>query len=319
MTKRIKKTVAIVPVDNYIVDMSAAATFEPPAIKSDFEHYVAGTEPTPVPLAELPEFTAAEINAVLRSIDPESEVAATAGVLDHATQFRSWTSEAKAQDDIVQQAIDKLDEEEAPADLDVLIEAVEKTQANVFVTKIAASLDERADFETTKNADNLNIQRSIAKARKMLVTLRAAKMLIAVNCDTTFLNRSVHDGSRYNVYAYGKLGDIVYGVTGGQIANAINIAVMKSLFAFNKAGATFDLECAKGAASKQYSLKIAASLRKLLICHTVSTSTAPTQASSTMQALVTLGVVKSNGSGKNPVYAVLDTPLTRKLQAALAA
>jgi ABC-type microcin C transport system duplicated ATPase subunit YejF len=55
-----------------------------------------------------------------------------------------------------------------------------------------------------------------------------------------------------------------------------------------------------------------------LVRHTVSASTAPTQASSTMQALETLGVVKRSGSGKNPVFEVVDGPLTRKIEELLA-
>lgn len=59
---------------------------------------------------------------------------------------------------------------------------------------------------------------------------------------------------------------------------------------------------------------VMARVRQHVISHIVSTSTAPTQASSTMQALVTLGVCKTNGAGKNPTHAALDAPVARKLE-----
>ena len=90
-----------------------------------------------------------------------------------------------------------------------------------------------------------------------------------------------------------------------------------------KAGLAFDLEAAKGACSRDYVRKnpdrIASALKRLLISHTVAAGTAPTQASSTRQALATLGVVRTNGAGKNPSYTLIDGPLTRKLQEKLAA
>jgi hypothetical protein len=194
---------------------------------------------------------------------------------------------------------------------------------NATVVAIADEVDQRSRDETVRaiseGKDDKNIQGTIKKIRAQLVTKRAAKLMCAIRVEPNFINRVVHTGSAYNVYALGKLSDVVFGVTDGQVANAINIACMKSLFAFSKLGIAFTMECAKGAASKQYAWKIDAAVRKHLISHTVSTSTAPTQASSTMQALVTLGVVSTNGAGKNPTYTLLDTPIAHKLEAMLAA
>jgi len=101
------------------------------------------------------------------------------------------------------------------------------------------------------------------------------------------------------------------------ISLAINIAVMKSMFKFRAAGLSFTGEMAKCCASDK--IRIAASLSKELVRYTVSASTAPTQASSTMQALQTLGVVINKGSPKLPVYELTDTPATTRLQSLLAA
>jgi hypothetical protein len=194
--------------------------------------------------------------------------------------------------------------------------AEEDIEAKVWATKRA--VDERETFERRKDPDNTNIQRTLKKVRSALVTMRAAKVLLATNVDPGhLLNRSVHDGSCYNVYALGKVADLVVALTGGEMANAINIACMRSLFRFRAAGVPFTMEAAKGACSKQY--RVDEAIRSHLVRHTVSPSTAPTQASSTMQALVTLGVVTTSGSGRNPTYTLTDTPLVRALEEVLKA
>jgi hypothetical protein len=61
------------------------------------------------------------------------------------------------------------------------------------------------------------------------------------------------------------------------------------------------------------------SLRSALHRHTVSASTAPTQASSTMQALETLGLVKREGSVRNPTFTLTDHPAVAHLEARMMA
>jgi hypothetical protein len=88
--------------------------------------------------------------------------------------------------------------------------------------------------------------------------------------------------------------------------------------AFDRAGVTFNLKCAKGAANKQYASQLDAKVRQHAISHTVSTDTASTRSSSTVQPFVTLGVCRTNGAGKNPIYIMLDTPIVRKLEKMMA-
>jgi len=286
---------------------------------------------TPPPAEPTPEDLAAyeEMQAVLASIDPAMESAVTAGGVDHVSQVSSWTPETEAAEIQLDAVLAELDKAEkipeaalaasaetfnAPLTLAQLLATVPDDLVNHAVVSIANAVDERSAFEIESDPDNLNIHRTLKKVRAQLVTKRAARLLSAIHVEPEFLNRTVHNGSRYNVYALGKLADIVYGVTDGVVANAINVACCKSLFAFKRAGITFTMECAKASASKSYARGIDAAIRKHLISHTVAPSTAPTQASSTMQALHTLGVVRSNGAGKNPTYTVLDTPLSRKIK-----
>jgi hypothetical protein len=199
-----------------------------------------------------------------------------------------------------------------------LRKSFDKEQVEDVVFATASECDERAFFEEAKNADNTNIQRTLKKVRSQLVTMRAAEVLLATSVEPTFINRTLHDGARYNVYALGKLADLVFGVTDGVIANAINIACMKSLFRFRAAGIPFTGEHAKMAASDKIRVADKA-VRDALVRHTVSASTAPTQASSTMQALETLGVVRREGSSRNPTFTLTGAPIVQKLEEMLKA
>ena len=289
--------------------------------------------------------------ALAAIIDASAENATGAPIIDHETQTGSWTPShdlsgapiveqpsdedlaayAAMQADEVQEleavvsqieavedqaAGEVLDEpattDAAPETFEDLVATFDDERVEDTVFAIKHAVDDREAFEREKNEENANIQRTLKKVRSALVTKRAARVLLATQTAPHFINRSIHQGNRYNVYALGKYADLVYGLTGGAISNAINIACMKSLFRFRAAGLQFTGEMARAAASNK--IRVDAAVRAHLVRHTVSESTAPTQASSTMQALATLGVVRVTGSTRNPVYEVVDGPVTRKLE-----
>ncbi|WP_372708705.1 hypothetical protein, partial [Klebsiella pneumoniae] len=139
-----------------------------------------------------------------------------------------------------------------------------------------------------------------------------SRVMLAAQVDPSFINRTLHDGSCYNVYAIDKVADAVKGLADGVVSNAINRACMVSLFNMRKAGLPFTGEVAKACASDKHPIDLA--IRKHLVRHTVSASTAPTQASSTMQALETLGIVKREGSSRNPTFTLTDAPIVQRLE-----
>ncbi len=196
---------------------------------------------------------------------------------------------------------------------DEILDAISADDALLMAVEVGKAIDERMDFEKAKGNDN--IQKALAKSRKQLANSTAARVLIVCSVDPQMINRSVHEGVRYNVYALGKLADAIHGLNSGSVNNAINVACMKSLFRFNAAGKDFTGEMAKAAASDK--IKVDTGLRGMLVRHTVSASTASTQASSTMQALTTLGIVSRSGSHKNPTFNLTHTAVVAKLQSVL--
>jgi hypothetical protein len=195
---------------------------------------------------------------------------------------------------------------------------IDGAQVDVMVTNVAKAIDDRAAFEKEKHGGESNIQKTLDGARKALVTKAAAHVMLACNVDPNFMTRSIHQGQGYNVYAVQKVADIVRGLTdGNSVSNKINLAVMRTLFRFRASGDVFTSEIAKCCASDK--VKPKAKLTAALVSHTVSASTASTQASSTMQALQTLGIVSASGASRSPVYTLTDHPAVAELEKRLAA
>ena len=199
------------------------------------------------------------------------------------------------------------------ASFDDVLASISQEERIAATVAMANAVDERAAFEAA--GGNENIQKSLKAARIAFTMPDAGAVLLACGVDEAFVNRSVHDGKRYNVYALGKLADAVNGLAKGAVTNRINNAIMRSLFAARKANIPFTGEMAKAAASDKIRLADK-KIEAILVRHTVSTVTAATQASSTMQALETLGLVARSGH-KNPVYTLTNSPAVARLEQVL--
>jgi hypothetical protein len=188
------------------------------------------------------------------------------------------------------------------------VTAEQITEARATVEK---AFEARAEFQRTKDPANEKIQDVLKASKKALSSDPALKTMIACGVDLAFVNKSSVEGSSYNVYAIQKVVDLVAALDTGIVKNAVNNAVTRSLFAFKSAGEKFTGEMARAAVSDK--LRVQGQIAKLLIRHTVSPATAPTQMSSTMSALATLGIVENKGTRREPVYEVADTPQAKRL------
>lgn len=237
-----------------------------------------------------------------------------------AVEAQDTALEAAAEDgpSIEDEASEDTGEDEDVVDdrpLEEIVDAVADEAIDAKLDQIEDAFDARASFERTKNAGNESIQASLKKSRSALQRGAVAALFAAINVDPDFICGSRNTGSAYNVYAIDKIADLVAGLNGGYVRNAINLAVCKSLFRFRAAGEVFTGEMARAAASDK--LRVQGKIKDHLVRHTVSASTAPTQASSTMSALQTLGIVVNKGSMKSPIYELTDAPQTLALQAAV--
>ncbi len=198
-----------------------------------------------------------------------------------------------------------------------LVQNVAEVDRNLMLARIAAEFDVRAGYELGVNPENTNIQDTLRKQNRKMALPGIAGMMLATNVDPALINRSIAEGKRFNVYAIDKLNDLLHGLNSGHFKNEINIAVMRSLFKFRKAGVSFTGVAAAAAASDK--VQVDAQMKALLVRHTVSASTAPTQSSSTMSALNALGVVTNKGSAKYPIWELTSNPVVAELEKQFAA
>jgi hypothetical protein len=184
--------------------------------------------------------------------------------------------------------------------------------------KIADEFAARIAFENAQPGLSGKMIPNLEAAQKKMANPGTAAIFCAIDIDPAFINREISAGSKFNVYGLQKVNDLVTGIGAGIIQNAINRAVLISMFNFKKAGVAFTGEAALAAVSDK--IKVDKAIAKHLTRYTVSANTASTQKSSTMNALETLGIVSSNKlRGNAEVFSLTDTPQTRRLEEALMA
>ncbi|MFA9261754.1 MAG: hypothetical protein ACEQSB_00140 [Undibacterium sp.] len=192
-------------------------------------------------------------------------------------------------------------------------------QVETAANEIQKEFADRIVFENKHGGSASKIS-SLEESFKRLTKDHAVKALIVTGTSPSFINKSAREGSRYNIYAIrDKIVDLcdALGQDKGVLANKVNLAVMRSMFAFRDSKVPFTGQCAIYATSDK--IRIDKSLNALLTRHTVSANTAGTQASSTMSALQTMGIVKNAGTVKAAVYELTSAASVKHLETMLKA
>lgn len=193
------------------------------------------------------------------------------------------------------------------------VNAISDKRRKTQMAKLDKGFDERAAFEATHNPANSSIQGKLKTYRGKMVLPGIAALTLAAHMDPNFMNGSgVNANKRFNIYAIDKIADLLHGLNSGVIKNAVNRAIVASLFRCEIAEVPFTGACAQAAVSQN--IRIGKDLDAVLVRHTAAESTAPTQSSSTMNALVQIGAVKNTGSQKHPVWALTDAPVVERLR-----
>lgn len=180
-------------------------------------------------------------------------------------------------------------------------------------TKLAANFEARMAFETTNSPANKTIQTKLVSYGKKFAMPAVVRSLLAANVELNFMNTSVGaEVKKFNVYSVDKVADLAQALDSGAVKNAINLATLKNLFAADALGHDFTGDHARGSVSDGVALP--SGHKKWMTHHTAAPSTAPTQASSTMNALNVMGVVKNTGTTKAPIWKLQDVPQTKRFK-----
>lgn len=192
------------------------------------------------------------------------------------------------------------------------IKAHTEDDAKAFALAIGAGFDERVQFEITRTSSGSADMPKVKKLnayRAKLALPSMARVMMELKTAPGFMNaRNGKDvsGDRFNIYAIDKLIDVVRALGGvAKLANAHNVAIAKSMLNFEEAGVTFTAEMAQCAASDK--IRTQDPNAKLLRRHNVDKSTAGTQASSTLNALMALGLIIKTGTRTAASYAFATT------------
>lgn len=246
-----------------------------------------------VAVVETIELTGEEL-AAIESIETEAE---TQSVVAEAEEVQAPTGTEEPQPTFME-ALDAIARD---------VDAIDATRG-----KLIAAFNERKAFERAKNASNENIQKTLDKGLAKIAPNESVGVLLAACVSPDFVMRSTNEGSAYNVYGVLKLADLTKALVSGVIGNDVNRHIVKSLFQVIAAGEQFTAEAARACVSKQ--IRFTEKVVKYLSRHTASPTTAPTQVSSTMAALTSLGIVKNTGTVRNPVWSLTDAPIVERMK-----
>jgi hypothetical protein len=184
--------------------------------------------------------------------------------------------------------------------------------AKAFALTIGAAFDERVQFEITRTATGSADMPKVKKLngyRNKLAMPSLAKVMMELGKTPDFINArsgKEADSDRFNIYAIDKVIDFVHALAGQKkLANAHNIAIGKSMLNVLDAGAAFTGELAMCAASDK--IRSQDPSIKLLRRHNVDKGTAGTQASSTLNAMMALGLIINTGTKRAASYVFANT------------
>ncbi len=283
--------------------------------KKNANNTVVATEETALDMAQF--FSAAAEAVVEMGAEAEELAAKEQAAAEEAALIMAAAAEADEMDPATGQAEEEPASEEepvehVPGDLKTLKGNFTPEEKQAKKDEIVTEFNERKEFEKAQPGLSSKMIPNLEAEEKKMATIGAAGIFLAMDIDPSFINREVSTGSKFNVYALQKVNDLIVALDGGFMQNAINRAIVMSLFNFRDAGVPFTGQAALCAVSDK--IKADRAIAKHLVRHTVSANTASTQKSSTMTALKTLGIVTNSGPRGQEIWTLTDTPATRRLE-----
>lgn len=259
------------------------------------------------------------------NLDIEAELAAIEAAAQEQAETEAAIEAAKPKKEKKAKApavVTEATEDEAvviPHVAGVLKDLVSNLAPEALVVKqaeVIAAFESRLAFEEAQVSVSEKMRDNLKTASARLASPALASILSVLDIDMRFVNREVSRGSRFNVYALQKVVDLVAALSSGIMGNAVNRAVVTSMFMCKEAGMPFNGDLALAAVSDK--IRIEPRFAKNLARHTVSQNTASTQKSSTMNALEVLGIATTNHlKGAAEIFTLTDTPQTRRLEEVL--
>lgn len=185
---------------------------------------------------------------------------------------------------------------------------------NTYLATLISEIEDRAAYEATKNAENANIQKTLKGIRSDLEHSAIAEVMHNASVPANFINHAERGNARFNVYAAEKVANVARVLVGAGRLNHYTRAILASAQRCHAAGVPFTHADAVSCCS--LSVKADPSKATLLVHYEkhIAPNTASTQASSSIAALKTFGILREGKSPSGAVaYALQDQPQTDAL------
>lgn len=178
-----------------------------------------------------------------------------------------------------------------------------------YRTALLASVDARAAYELSKNADNDSMQAKLTQIRKSVDHDVIAQVMLASNVDADYLNRAERVSNRFNVYSAEKVVNVARACAKVSELNHYTLAVFKTAQALAKIESALTHRDAVSACSMK--IKHSDAKREAIIKQTrfqkhIEASTASTQSSSSINALQAFNVLTETRDAANIVTYALN-------------
>jgi hypothetical protein len=185
-----------------------------------------------------------------------------------------------------------------------------------YIASLNAAFEARKEYEIAHGKDaSANIHKTLSKVRKSMTRDVVATCLLASNVDADFINASVRASNRFNVYAIEKVDNIACALLKAESVNHYTRAILATALAFEKNDLVMTRDEARSACS--LALKVKDAKREKLVSKYkkhIDASTASTQSSSSLEALVTFNILaRSKDDQGNDTFKTIDNEATRAL------
>ncbi len=196
------------------------------------------------------------------------------------------------------------------------------TKIAAYIDALNAAFDARVAFEASKAKDETsNIAKTLAALRKSATHAKIAGILASADIDAAFINRAIRADVRMNVYAAEKVINVALAIAAADKLNHYTRAILASAASLARHEQALTHDDAKSACTLAIKVKDA-KREKMLVKYQkhVAVSTAATQSSSSLDALVMFGILlRSSDEANNTVYKInAENDNAKKLVAQLA-
>jgi Xaa-Pro aminopeptidase len=194
--------------------------------------------------------------------------------------------------------------------------AIVAVQSNDYLAQMLVAFDSRAAYEAAKNADNSNMQKTLADLKKSINHELIASVMSAANVSADFINRSERNNARFNVYSAEKIVNVARSLKSAASLNHYTKAITASIAAYAKAKLDFTHKDAIAACSSDSKVDKNRDVVLKRYQKIVSATTQTTQASSSLNALLQYHVISEYRDTTNNVcYRMNDNDVAQDVLA----